>query len=316
MRDDDTGEVKDLEHGTTYQTPEQRQNALEACKARREREAKQALIDAHRKNQRRTLGYFFFLNVNNVFSDVSPQTIPKIIMLASYARYNGQLKMTQKTPMKRADIQKVLGLSRSATYQFLREVNGRFFTEDENRFLYLNTPNIFRSKIPKDLRGAHLQRVYIKTVQELYRHTEIRKHTQLGYVFQLLPYVNLEYNIVCVDPFQSQLESIEPLTVKEVCQLIGYDSTQAKRLITELKSLHYIYHGRNEYLLSYVDNGTEAHGAKKIFLNPHIVYNGSDYRQVEVLGAFCAADKRASTLSGQPKSKQFQPVSSVSFGIK
>ena len=235
-------------------------------------------------------------------------------MLASYAWYNGQLKLTQQTPMKRADIQRVLGLSRSAVYQFWRDVNGKFFTEDANHFLYLNTPNIFRGKIPKDLRGAHLQKVYIKTVRELYRHTDIRKHTQLGYLFQILQYVNLEFNILCVDPFETKLEQIQPITVNDFCDLIGYDRSQAKRLLKDLQNLKYIYRGRTEYLFSYVDNGAETHGAKRIYLNPHIVYNGSDYRRVEILGAFCAADTKTTTSSGQADFTHFQQHSSVKFG--
>lgn len=222
--------------------------------------------------------------------------------------------LTQKTPMKRADLPKVLGLSRSGAYKFWRDVNGKFFTEDENHFLYLNTPLIFRSKIPKDLHGAHLQKIYRKTVRELYRHTDIRKHTQLGYVFQLLPYVNLEFNIVCIDPFQTQLQDVQPLSVKDLCDLIGYDSTQAKRLIRELASLRYSHNGRIEYLLSYVSNGAEAHEGKKIFLNPHIVYNGSDYKRVETLGAFCRADTKISTSSGRADFTHLRQHGSVNYG--
>lgn len=313
-RDNETGEVQELPLGTRFITPEQRQNALEACKARRERESKQALIDAHRANQRRTLGTFCFLNVNDAFTDVSPPTVAKIVMLASYADFRRQLMLTAKTPMKRADISKVLGLSRSGAYKFWNDVNGRFFTENENHFVYLNTPNIFRGKIPKDLYNKHLQKVYIKTVRELYRQTSTHKHKQLGYIFQLLQYVNLEFNILCVDPFQDRLEDIEPLTVQQLCWLIGYNTTQAKRLTNDLKSLKYCYHGRSEYLLAYVDNGEAAHDSKRIFVNPHIVYNGSDYRRVEILGSFCSADKESSTFCRHEKSALFQPVSSVSYG--
>lgn len=309
-----TGEWKEFEPGGRYQTRDQIEEAKKRYETRREREAKQALIEAHRANQRRTLGTFCFLNVIDVFTDVSPPTIPKIIVLASYAGFRRQLMLTLKTPMKRADIPKVLGLSRSGAYKFWREVKDRFFVEDEAHFVYLNTPNIFRSQIPKDLRGKHLQKVFIKTVRELYQQTDIRKHTQLGYVFQMLPYVNLEYNILCIDPFETQLQEVQPLTVKDLCNLIGYDSTQAKRLIRELASLRYSHNGRIEYLLSYVSNGAEAHESKKIFLNPHIVYNGSDYRRVETLGAFCRADTKISTLSGQADFTHLQQHGSVNYG--
>ena len=57
------------------------------------------------------------------------------------------------------------------------------------------------------------------------------KHTNLGYIFKLIPYVNCEYNIICHNPLEKDLDLIEPMTVGEFCEAIGYDKTNASRLI-------------------------------------------------------------------------------------
>ena len=147
-------------------------------------------------------------------------------------------------------------------------------------------------KLPKSQKTefTHYQRAYVNAIRKLYDTTDIRKHKQLGYVFKLLPYINLEYNIFCKDPFVKDIKDIEPLTVADLCKLIGYNVTQSSRLLKELQTLTFEHNHRKEYLISYVDNGGNTTHSKKIFVNPHIIYNGLDFEKVKVFGAFCKTD--------------------------
>lgn len=152
--------------------------------------------------------------------------------------------------------------------------------------------NIFRGKIPKQDKPevTHYQKAYINAVRKLYNATSIRKHKQLGYVFKLLPHINLEYNIFCKDPFIKEIDDIMPLSVVDLCCLIGYNVNQSARLLKELQALTFEHNHRQEFLVSYVDNGNNTPQSKIIFVNPHIMYNGSNFQKVEVLGAFCRVD--------------------------
>ena len=103
-------------------------------------------------------------------------------------------------------------------------------------------------------------------------------------------YINLEYNIFCKDPFIKEIDDIMPLSVIDLCNLIGYNVIQSARLLKELQVLTFEHNHRTEFLISYVDNGTNSPQSKMLFVNPHILYNGSNFQKVEVLVAFCRVD--------------------------
>ena len=86
------------------------------------------------------------------------------------------------------------------------------------------------------------------------------------------------------------IEDITPLSVADLCNLIGYNISQSARLLKELQVLTFEHNRRQEFLISFVDNGNNTPQSKMIFVNPHIMYNGSNFQKVEVLGAFCRVD--------------------------
>lgn len=285
-----TGEVQEMIYlhvpiGTIYRTPDQQ----EAAKEWKRRQQEQAEKERYKRLAKNILGNFYFILCENVFSGVSPQTATKLIMLCTYLNYNNQFMLTRQTPMQKSDIQRVLRLSRSNAYEFWNDVEGKYIKDRDGGLFISNEANIIRGAIPQgDQPGfRQFQKVYIKTVRALYYETSTRKHKQLGYVFKMLPYINLEFNIFCKNPFVTNLDNVQPLTVAGLCSLLGYDVNNASRLMKDLQSLTFERNGKREYLISSVDNGSGAAASRKIFVNPHILYNGSDYRRVEILGSFC-----------------------------
>lgn len=294
----ETGEVIEMVNlvvpiGTIYKTPEQ-QRAIQKWKVYQEQLAKKKSIQNAIKNE---LGNFYFILTDSVFADVQPQTATKLIMLCSYLNYNNQFMINQKQPMTKNDIQQVLGLSKSAAYQFIQEVSGKYIEIHNDQLFVPEISPIFRHSIPKSQHFTQYQKCYIDTVRKLYKNTEVRKHKLLGYIFKLLPYINLEFNIFCQNPFETELKEIEPLSVSDFCNLVHYDVTQFSRLIKCLKSITFEHNGENEYIISYIDNGDDTPQSKRIFINPHIIYNGSNYHRVEVLGEFCRPFTRHSAES-------------------
>mgnify|MGYP002856177678 CR=1 FL=1 len=285
-----TGEVQEMVWlrvpiGTTFRTPDQQAAAKEWRQRQKEREEK----EKYRQLVKNDLGNFYFILCENVFEGISPQTATKLIMLCSYLNYNDQFMLTRQTPMQKSDVRRVLRLSRTSMYEFWNEIEETYITERNGGLFISNKVNVFRHAIPQ---GNHAgfrqyQKIYIDAVRMLYNETSARKHKQLGYIFKLLPYINLEYNIFCGDPFEKDLRNIQPLTVSEICALLDYDPKNAARLLKELQSITFVRHNKPEYLISYVDNGSGLATSRKVFVNPHILYNGSDYRRVEILGSFC-----------------------------
>lgn len=198
--------------GSRIFTPEQQA----ACKKRRAIETRQSI----RRTMMDELGYFYFVLCENQFEGLTPETAARLILLCTYVNYDGCLMMTQRTPMKVNDLQDVLGLSKSTTYRFWKEVNSAFLVEDESSNIRLNTNAIFRGKIAKNQKGNTYQKFYIDAIRKLYQNTSRNNHKHLGYIFKLLPFINIEFNIICFNPTEQELDKVEPMTLKEFCDCI------------------------------------------------------------------------------------------------
>lgn len=201
--------------------------------------------------------------------------------------YNGDLMKNHKTKMKKSDLGSILKLSDATVFRFRKEVNGKYIFEDSDNYLKLTSNDLFqRGKLKKCNDDDFHQRFYINAIRNLYEQTDISKHKHLGYVYKMLPYVNIEYNILCLNPFENELEKIQPITFNEFCNHVSYNSNQTKRLIKLYSQINFDVDKRKELFCSFVYDGVNQTN-QKIFVNPRVLYGGSDYKKVEVLGIFC-----------------------------
>lgn len=273
-----TGEVKELhnievEDGSIIKiiTPEQQ----EIIKSKEQ----QKIYRADLYNE---LGDFYFLMNENKLGNLSPANTARLIYLCTYLNYDNEFMLNHKQKIKKSDIQNLLKISKRAFYNFWNEINPTYIIDDGNR-LRLSTREINKGKTTS--KKTSYRKLWIKQVRELYKATPISKHKHLGYVFQLLPFINIEYNIVCQNPRERILDKIQPLTIKDFCWIIEYNPNQSTRLIETYKNIAFDFKGKKEYFVSFVIN-TSSLDEAKIFINPHIMYSGNNYKNVEVLGVF------------------------------
>lgn len=228
------------------------------------------------------LGKFSFVAASQRFSDISPQTVARLVYLSTYIGYKSEeLYITQRTPLKRCDIYKVLKLSERTSDRFWEEVHPKYLRINDNGVICINTDLFCYGRLFKN--DYFYQKLRIEAVRKLYRSVPKSRHQELGYIFQMLPFINIEYNILCYNIFETDLQNIQCLTVKDFCKEIGFDYSTASRLIKRYSRICFDVNGEQEPFCAFV----YAAGETKIFVNPHILYSGKDYHRVEVLGAFC-----------------------------
>lgn len=276
-----TGEVSEaftgtFPVGTVFQTPEQQE-----AQRRRNRQ-KQDFLE--QKARLGTLGEFSFVSARQRFEGVSPETAARLVYLSTYLRTDTSevLFSTQRTKMKRIDLPVVMGLSRKTADRFLDEASQEYIMLDDAGHLSMNPLLFRRGKIGRHGESLSWRKVYIDAVRKLYRAAR-GKHRYLGYVFQMLPYINIQHNILCHNIFEKDLHNLHQMTDKDFCREIGYDYSQIARLRKVYKGICFEVNGRMEAFCAFVDAG---HGTR-IYVNPHILYSGTRPDSVEVLGAFC-----------------------------
>lgn len=268
-------ETKEVPIGSRIKTPAQIEQYKEFLKQEEKRKLRRAAL--------KELGDFYFLLVNDVFTDVSPESAVRLTVLYTFLNYDSNLMLTQRQPMRKSDIAEVLHLSPTTVFRFWKEVSARYIEEIDDK-LVLKNNIVFRGRFTKEHKFKQYQQIYIDSVRSLYYATTVRRHKYLGNIFKLLPFINLEYNIICKNPFEISPDKIEPLTISELCNEFNFNEiSNFHRLIDAYCSITFEVDNHEERFIAFIYEGKDK-SKMKVYVNPHILYVGSDYRKVEGLG--------------------------------
>lgn len=148
------------------------------------------------------LGYFYFVLKENQLGKLSAESAARLIFLCTFLNYNNELMLSQRQRMKRSDLKSVLKLSIGSVFNFWHEVNPLYIVKDRDGLKLTNT-DIIRGKVID--KQNSFQRLYIENIRKLYRTSKTSQHRYLRRVFQTLPFINTEYNIICWNPYETIL---------------------------------------------------------------------------------------------------------------
>ena len=278
-----TGEIIETEtaycpKGSFICTPEQQ-------KAYRQRKQNEQESYFRRKNNK-PLGEFFFAPVDETFNGISPESVTRLIYLNTFTNYTSNcLMLTQRTPMRYKDLASVLNVSKATISRFWNEVCPKYLTKQEKDIIFTNNDVFKKGCLKRKKQYTNYQKFYVDGIRKLYNSTPTSNHKHLGYLFKLLPYINFEYNLICYNPTEKNLDNIELISIREFCKQINYDTTHLNRLLFIYQNICFDVDGNSERFCTIVYDGIEKHNAK-IFINPHILYCGSNYETVKILGTF------------------------------
>lgn len=223
-----------------------------------------------------------FNNYKNL-QDIKPQTAIRLVYLATYLSYDDNFLKNNGNTITRQKMQSLMALKDTTFREFLKEVTAKKYLLKEHKSYRLND-NFFAKgelKLSSDLSENRAVRLYINAIRKLYLGTPQSKHVYLGYVFQLIPYVNREYNIICHNPLETIRENIDPMTVGQFCEKIGYDYRHAARLINVYKDITFEWQGKEQVFCGYFWEPKKAD--MRFFINPLVFFAGTDYGKVEIL---------------------------------
>lgn len=288
---DETGETKalDLHTGeiletTTYIVP--KGTIFINPDQQRENERKrQAMIRREmQKECTEILGKFFFTLSSEQFDEVEPEHVARLIFLNTFTKFDdNRLMLSQRKTIKRVDLPELLKVSPPTVSRFWNKVSPKYLKEDKNGDILTNCDIFKRGRIKKS--SLKYQRLYIENIKKLYNITPTSKHKHLGYIFKLLPYINIEYNILCFNPMEIDIDQIIPLSLEDFCKMINYSISHIDRLLDIYRNITFEANGKQESFCAFTFDGLNR-GNAKITINPHIIYGGSDFNKVDVLGLF------------------------------
>ena len=134
----------------------------------------------------------------------------------------------------------------------------------EKMFYRLNTEYCIKGNIVKK---NGYTRVFVNTIRNLYINTKPIYHKQLYYFFKLLPYINLQFNILTENVKEEKSENITPMSMTDICKLLNVNTKDPKKMFKTLKSFMI---GDEYVLCKHEINNIEAYS-----INPKLYYMGT-----------------------------------------
>ena len=257
-----------------WETARVKQNRL-AKEARQRQEA------SHGKRKEK----FVFVDADIDFKGVRPAMITRLIYLSTYAGYKGCRKgesplIKRGVHLKKNDLAGVLQLSERHAVNFLNEVSPAYIHEDSEGYLYLDGQSFIRGSLKKK-NFKQYQQIYNNGVRRLYEASKGKNHKLLGYMFAMIPFINIEHNILCWNPEEKDIAKVNPMTPEEFCTAVGYDQSNIGRLMRIYSSILFDVNGKKEHFCKLICDWNNQSNAK-ICINPAVIYAGSAYNRVEI----------------------------------
>lgn len=226
-------------------------------------------------------GGFTFINSLVDLSANDPATIGRLAFLSTYLDFDTQrLQKGHGNPIKKSDLSSILQISKPTAVAFYNDaVFSGLLSDHGSEGLYISK-TFFRGSADK--KGKQT-RLYINTVRDLYHRLKSNQHHRFGYVVQLIPFINKEWNILCENPYESESQAILPLSMKGLCGKLRLSENHATRFKNAITSPIFSFGGEEQQLCAIVPTVTNYGRQNTVYVNPHLIYGGSDFIKVEGL---------------------------------
>lgn len=227
--------------------------------------------------------WLIFKYCEELFPNMKLGHLTRLLYLSTFITYDGILKTCDKVYMTKANMNNVLKLSTKQFYEFYNEMitNNIIIEDKEKDCLFINTDFFFKGNINDKNKYNNLVRLNHDSIRKLYENTPVSKHKTLAYVFKLIPYINKEYNILCENPLEEDINRLIILNkTSDIAKICNYSVSKAKRLYEDISEIRL---NNQPVIKIYQDYNTKQ---LRIFANSKCYYAGSDFKKVQVLGAF------------------------------
>ena len=244
-----------------------------------------------------------FINMSyrdtNVFDNLNPSTVTRLIYLATFIDYNNKecnllVKRTQHNklvPMTRADIKQVMGLSEAQFKKFLKELKDNELLFENNNKFYISDVYFQKGKIDNmegntSYRAGYYTRVYINTVRALYNSCDVREHKTLSYIFRLIPYVHCKNNALVADANDSVVKG--KLEATDVMQILGLSTNKRakNKMLDKLSDFYITVNGKKYYVMNWIKVKQHTEEGKKVWIDylcisPMLISKCNDYEVIQ-----------------------------------
>ena len=254
-----------------------------------DKEKRNKILEFKRFN--RKLGGFYFMVYSNnkaLFSEipeVKNEDLPKLLYLASYMDYENRhgnkvckvIGGNKKVPMPKREVFKLIRFADStkAKNWFLKmEKLGLLYIYDDS--VELNEKYFIKGCTGTEYKYS---RDYINTIRGLYTNCDLRKHRQIGLILRLLPYMNINSNILC-STSEDEIHKLDRYEIAEILD-VKDDKRNLSKMIRTLLNLKVDFENYKLQVFKLVKVYDTNFVEEYFVVNPILAYKGDDYYKMQ-----------------------------------
>ncbi|MFZ4454319.1 hypothetical protein [Salibacterium aidingense] len=196
-------------------------------------------------------------NLHEVYSALTTAQCGYLMRLQCSVEYaTGRIVKPDKSPMTTGDMKRALGLSRKSStfYDFLDEAKAHGIITESAGNYYVNQRYHFRGAFS----DQYVVKSYATKVKQVYREV---KAADIGLIYRMLPYVHMETNALCDNPFEEDPQKIRWFSRKGLAEAIGVSPSELSRRLPKMTF-------GEEYVIARIKVG----GSEKYTFNPNVFY--------------------------------------------
>jgi len=198
-------------------------------------ESKAVLSDHEKEN-----GGFVFLfyktlqNINEYLPNLNKSDLARLLYLTTYVSYEDN-KIVYDNGRKIDDNELMKLIKYGSKKRFKEFINklieNKYMSICDEGYHYLSYKICKYGKLDKSIKNSDINyiRLFRNIVRELFEGCNSRQLGRLSLIYSVLPYVSLEYNIVCHNPLEKESKLLQPMPICELGKLLGYSDEQKFR---------------------------------------------------------------------------------------
>ena len=221
----------------------------------------------------------------------SGQELTRLLLLGQHLREDGVLARNRVRPLPRSQVIRMLSSTTSVGRSLLRKWCSQGVLQECEEGFRVN-PSLMqrgptnRQEVRERVKQCvRKMRVYNQSVSSLVDLNGTAKCKSLSYLFQVMPMVNREYNILCDNPYETELEKIVPLSLAEITKRLHYYTEATAKVKQYLTEPEFMSSGVRQRAAAY----TPLLGGSFI-INPKLYYAGSSWAEAAGIADFAGDD--------------------------
>lgn len=223
--------------------------------------------------------------------NLKPATLTRLMLLVSYMDYDNVLVGNDGIRLTVSNIQDILCVSNRSMYNIMNELE----TAGIMKFgdgISVNPKIFFRgyqNRVEQSMvyqEGKMIVRLYKKGIRSLCKPTADLSAKKLSYIFRILPFINRQYNIVCFNPLETNLNMTKPIPLGELAEIIGCNRSNSSRLKNILLEPVFETSDGISHAIHIVCGDRIGIERNCLFVNPGVCYGGNRHHEVSAFGRF------------------------------